>query len=148
MKNSFRLLSSAVAFASLMALSSTGFAQNRIGGAVQQGKGAYVQKTSQPDCITNSLLGISALGADCLQMQQTKFVVTPSGNAMSVWTGTVAAASRPAKRTVFNSTWTETLNDGVTRTYDTEAVTDPSGAVKLTLTDKANGKANGKGKGK
>lgn len=144
MKNHLRFVASSFAFAGLLLLGTPSFAQNRIEGAVQQGQGAYVQKTDRTDCINNSLLGVPALGTGCLQMQQTKFMVTPSGNAMSVWTGTVAADARPAKRTVFNSTWTETNNDGVTRAYDTVAVTEPSGMVKLTLTDKNNKKGKGK----
>lgn len=113
-------------------------AQNRIGGAVQQGKGAYVQKSDRSECIGNTLLGVPGLSS-CLTMTQEKFLVTPSGNSMAVWQGTVPEASRPAKRLVYNSTWTETTN-GTTRTYDTEAVTMPDGSVKLTLKDKPNGK--------
>lgn len=67
-------------------------------------------------------------------------MVTPSGNAMSVWKGTVPEAARPSQRLIYKSTWTEKNNDGVTRTYNTVAVTQPSGEVKLTLTDKNNGK--------
>ena len=118
-------------------------AQNHIEGAVQQGKGAYVQKTDRTQCITNTLLGVPGLGS-CLSMSQEKFMVTPSGNAMSVWTGVVPAAACPTQRLVHNATWTELNNDGVTRTYETVAVTMPDGSVKLTLTDKNNG--NGKGK--
>jgi hypothetical protein len=144
MKNHLRFFASSFAFAGLLLCGTPVFAQNRIEAAAQQGKGAYVQKTDRTDCITNSLLGVTSLGSGCLEMQQTKFLVTPSGNAMSVWTGTLAANARPAKRTVFNSTWTETNNDGVSRTYDTVAVTEPSGMVKLTLTDKDNKKGKGK----
>ena len=120
-------------------------AQNHIDGAVQQGKGAYVQKTDRTVCITNTLLGVPSLGS-CLTMSQEKFLVTPSGNAMSVWTGVVPATARPAQRLVYNATWTETNNDGVTRNYDTVAITMPDGSIKLTLVDKGNGKGNGKGK--
>ena len=67
-------------------------------------------------------------------------MVTPSGNAMSVWKGVLPKALCPAQRTVFNAAWTETNNDGVTRNYNTVAVTMPDGAVKLALTDKRNGK--------
>ena len=119
-------------------------AQNRIGSAVQQGNGAYVQKNDHAQCIGSALLGIPQLG-NCLDMTQEKFIVTPSGNSMSVWKGTVPVAARPTQRLVYNSTWTETLN-GVTRTYDTEAVTMPDGSIKLTLKDKANGNGNGNGK--
>ena len=117
-------------------------AQNSIGSAVQQGNGAYVQKSDHSQCIGNALLGVPNLG-NCLDMTQEKFLVTPSGNSMSVWKGTVPVAARPAQRLVYNSTWTETLS-GVTRTYDTEAVTMPDGSSKLTLKDKPNG--NGKNK--
>jgi hypothetical protein len=113
-------------------------AQNAIGGAVQQGNGAYVQKAERADCINNNLLGIPG-GIPCLTMTQEKFMVTPSGNSMSVWTGTVPASARPAKRVVYNSTYQETVN-GVTRNYNTEAITEPSGTIKLTLTAKPNGK--------
>lgn len=114
-------------------------AQAHIEGAVQQGKGAYVQKTDRTECITNTLLGVPGLGS-CLTMTQEKFMVTPSGNAMSVWKGVVPAAARPTQQLVHNATWTEANNDGVTRTYSTVAVTMPDGSIKLTLTDKDNGK--------
>lgn len=130
-------------FASLSLIASPLKAQSTIAGAVQQGKGAYVQKVDRSECITNSLLGIPG-GMACLDMTQEKFLVTPSGNAMAVWTGTVPATARLGKRTVYNSTWQETTNDGVTRSYDTVAITDPSGTIKLTLTDKKNGKSKNK----
>ncbi len=122
-------------------------AQNRIAGAIQQGNGAYVQKSERTECITNTLLGVPNLGR-CLGMTQEKFMVTPSGNAMSVWVGTVPEAVRPAQRLVHNATWSETNNDGITRTYDTVAVTMPDGSIKLTLLDKASGNGRGNGKGK
>ncbi|GAB3223645.1 hypothetical protein GCM10027346_02870 [Hymenobacter seoulensis] len=148
MKNLIQKISAAALFAGLSFSASSLQAQNTIAGAVQQGNGAYVQKTERGDCITNSLLGLPG-GIPCLNMTQEKFMVTPSGNAMSVWTGTVPATSRPAKRTVYNSTWTEKNNDGVTRTYNTVAVTEPSGSIKLTLTDKQNGNGkSAKAKGK
>lgn len=113
-------------------------AQNRIGGAVQQGNGAYVQKSDRSECIGNALLGVPKL-TSCLEMTQEKFMVTPSGNSMAVWKGTVPAVTRPAQRLVYNSTWTETVN-GTTRTYETVAVTMTDGSIKLTLKDKPNGK--------
>ncbi|MCI1188847.1 hypothetical protein MON38_15595 [Hymenobacter sp. DH14] len=113
-------------------------AQAHIEGAVQQGKGAYVQKTDRTECITNTLLGVPGIGR-CLPMSQEKFMVTPSGSAMSVWKGVVPATARPTQRLVYNATWTEANNDGVTRTYNTVAVTMPDGSVKLTLMDKDNG---------
>ncbi|SNC67335.1 hypothetical protein SAMN06265337_1915 [Hymenobacter gelipurpurascens] len=88
--------------------------------------------------MSNVLLGLPG-GISCVDMTQEKFMVTPSGNSTAVWTGTVPAASRPAKRLVFNSTYQETVN-GVTRNYNTVAVTEPSGEIKLTLTAKPNGK--------
>ena len=114
---------------------------NQEGGA--KGKGAFVRKVDYTDCIPNSLLGISGLN-NCLTMSQSKFVLTPSGNAMSVWQGTVPEPSRPSQRVVYNSTWNETDQRGVPHSYNTEAVTTPDGSIKLTLTD--NGKGNGKGK--
>ncbi|ALD21321.1 hypothetical protein AM218_08950 [Hymenobacter sp. DG25A] len=74
-------------------------------------------------------------------MSQVKFIVTPSGNATSVWAGTVPVAARPAQRLIYKSTWKETSDDGITRIFDTIAVTEPDGSVKLTLTDKKNGKS-------
>ncbi|GAA4507930.1 hypothetical protein GCM10023172_39280 [Hymenobacter ginsengisoli] len=146
MKRFSQITSSALLLIGLSLGTTTVHAQNRIAGAVQQGNGAYVQKTDRTTCITSQLLGVSGLGS-CLDMRQDKFMVTPSGNAMSVWTGTLpASVAHPAQRLTYNSTWTETNNDGVTRTYDTVAVTDPNGSVKLTLTDKQNG--NGKNNGR
>ena len=139
MKSSFRKIAGGLFFIGLTLGSTVGRAQNHIEGAVQQGNGAYVQKTDRTVCITNTLLGVSGLGS-CLTMSQEKFMITPSGNAMSVWKGVLPMALRPAQRTVFNATWTETNNDGVTRNYDTVAVAMPDGNVKLTLTDKQNGK--------
>ena len=142
-------ISAGLLFIGLTMSGSIGYAQNRIAGAVQQGNGAYVQKTDRSVCIGNQLLGVPGLGS-CLTMQQEKFMVTPSGNAMSVWKDIVPTSARPAQRLVFNSTWSETNNDGITRTYDTVAVTEVDGSVKLTLTDKQNGKSssNGNGRGK
>ena len=140
MKSFIQQLVSGVFFVCLALGSPAVRAQNHIEGAVQQGNGAYVQKTDRTVCITNTLLGISGIG-NCLAMNQEKFMVTPSGNAMSVWKGTVPAAARPTQRTVKNATWSETNNDGVTRTYDTVAVIMPDGSVKLTLLSKGN---NGK----
>ncbi|GAA4019802.1 hypothetical protein GCM10022408_37440 [Hymenobacter fastidiosus] len=139
MKTLHQLTAHALVFIGLVLGGTAAQAQNTIGGAVQQGNGAYVQKTDRKVCITNTLLNVSGIGS-CLDMTQEKFMVTPSGNSMSVWTGTVPAASRPVKRQVFNSTWTETFNDGITRNYETVAVTNPNGTIKLTLTDKKNGK--------
>ena len=144
MKNSAKTIIASLFFLALTLGGTAARAQNRIGGAVQQGKGAYVQKTDGTECITNSLLGLT--GIECLPMTQVKFLVTPSGNAMSVWQGTAPEASRPAQRLVKNATWSERNNDGVTRTYDTEAVTMADGSVKLTLRDKQNGNGNGKNK--
>ena len=145
--NSFqKKITGALFFIGLTLGSTAASAQNRIEGAVQQGNGAYVQKTDRSECITNSLLGLA--GISCLPMTQEKFMVTPSGNAMSVWRGTAPEASRPAQRFVKNATWSELNNDGVTRTYDTESVTMPDGSVKLTLLDKQNGNGKGKTKGK
>jgi hypothetical protein len=138
-KNLIQKLAGATFFLGLSLGATAVQAQNTIGGAVQQGKGAYVFKSTYTECITNSLLGLPG-GIPCLDMTQEKFLVTPSGNATSVWTGTVPATARPSKRVVYNSTWQETLNDGVLRTYNTVAVTEPSGVIKLTLTDKQNGK--------
>jgi len=144
--NSFqKKIAGALVFIGLTLGSTAASAQNRIGGAVQQGSGAYVQKTDRAECITNALLGVPNLGS-CLTMTQEKFMVTPSGNAMSVWKGTVPEAARPAQRLVHNATWSETNNDGVTRIYVTEAVTMPDGSIKLTLNDKQNEKGKGKGK--
>ncbi|GAB2862938.1 hypothetical protein [Hymenobacter ruber] len=114
---------------------------NQEGGA--KGKGAFVRKVDYTDCIPNSLLGVSGLNG-CLTMSQSKFVLTPSDNAMSVWQGTVPTTARPSQRVVYNSTWNETDQRGVPHSYNTEAVTMPDGTIKLTLTD--NGKGNGKGK--
>lgn len=136
---SLQKIAGATFFAALSLAATSLQAQNTIAGAVQQGNGAYVQKTERGDCITNTLLGLPG-GISCVNMTQDKFMVTPSGNAMSVWTGTVPETSRPSKRLVYNSTWQETNNDGVTRSYNTVAVTEPSGSIKLTLTDKQNGK--------
>lgn len=147
MNNFQKKIAGALFFIGLTLGSTAANAQNRIGNAVQQGNGAYVQKTAASHCIGNALLGVPNLG-DCLTMSQKKFMVTPSGNATSVWVGTVPAAVRPAQRLVYNSTWSETNNDGVTRTYDTVAVTTPDGNTKLTLTDKQNGDGDGKSKGK
>ncbi|MFC6222708.1 hypothetical protein ACFP2F_05600 [Hymenobacter artigasi] len=144
MQNFLKNTAVSLLFLALTAGATTARAQNRIEGAVQQGQGAYVQKSTRTECITNSLLGLN--GLNCLTMTQEKFMVTPSGNAMSVWQGTVPVESRPAQRLVKNATWTESNNDGVTRTYNTEAVTMPDGSIKLTLTDKQNGKGSTKGK--
>lgn len=138
MKSFLQKTSGAVLFALLVLGSSSLKAQNKIAGAVQQGNGAYVQKYDRPLCVGNSFLGIPNLPTNCLDMTQEKFLVTPSGNAMTVWVGTVPAASRPTQRLVFNSTWTETNNDGVTCKYDNVAVTEPNGTVRLTMTDKNN----------
>lgn len=111
-------------------------AQNSIGAAQQQGRGAYVSKNPATECMTNQLLGLPGLTAnDCVPMKQTKLVVTPSGNVMSVWKGTAPANARPKQALTHTSTWTETQN-GVTVTYPTEAVTQPDGSVTLTLTQK------------
>ncbi|MCA8830288.1 hypothetical protein [Hymenobacter pini] len=128
----------AVAFFAGLSTATSLHAQNTISGAVQQGNGAYIQKNERTECITNALLGIP--GISCLNMTQEKLLGTPSGNIMSVWVGTVPAASRPSKRVVYNSTWQETTTDGVARSFNTVAVTEPSGTVKLTLTNKENGK--------
>ncbi|OWP63720.1 hypothetical protein CDA63_08005 [Hymenobacter amundsenii] len=148
MKNLFKKAAPFLLFLGLSFGSQNVFAQKRIAAATQQGNGAYVQKVDRNVCITNSLLGIPNLEGGCLTMNQDKFLVTPSGNAMSVWTGTVSEANRPATRLVYNSTWTETNNDGVTRTYDTVAVTEPDGSVKLSLNDKDKGKSNGRKNGR
>ena len=147
MNNFHQRIAAVLLVIGLMCGSLAGYAQDRIGGAVQQGNGAYVQKTDRSTCIGNQLLGVPGLGS-CLTMQQEKFLITPSGNAMSVWKGTVPATARPAQRLVFNSTWSEANSDGVTRNYDTVAVTEVDGSIKLTLTDKQNGNGSGKGKGK
>ncbi|WP_125932630.1 hypothetical protein [Hymenobacter glacialis] len=124
---------------------------NQEGGS--KGKGALVRKVDYTECITNSLLGIPG-GSPCLTMSQEKYVLTPSGNAMSVWQGTVAATARPSKRRVYNSTWNETDQRGVFHSYTTVAVTSSDGSIKLTLTDKkdadgnSTGNGNGRGKGK
>lgn len=110
-----------------------------IGRAVQQGNGAYVAKSDVDQCMGGGLLGLQNLPNGCLQMTQTKLMVTPSGHRMSVWEGTAPAEARPQQRTVFNSTWTETV-EGVTTTYDTQAVTDPNGKVTLSLNYKGTGK--------
>lgn len=143
METILKKIAGAFLFIGLTLGGSAASAQNHIAGAVQQGNGAYVQKTDRTVCITNRLLGVPNLGS-CLEMTQDKFMVTPSGNAMSVWTGTVPAAVRPAQRLVNNATWSETNNDGVTRTYDTVAVAMPDGSIKLTLTDKQNGRGRNK----
>ncbi|MBH8557578.1 hypothetical protein [Hymenobacter negativus] len=137
-KISVTLFVAGLTLSGLVAHAQTG---NQEGGA--KGKGAFVRKVDYTDCIPNSLLGVSGLNS-CLTMSQSKFVLTPSGNAMSVWQGTVPATARPSQRVVYNSTWNETDQRGVPHSYNTEAVTMPDGTIKLTLTD--NGKGNGKGK--
>ena len=145
MKSFLQKISVALLFTGLTLGGSAANAQtgNQEGGS--KGKGAFVRKVDYTDCIPNSLLGVPGLNS-CLTMSQEKYVLTPSGNAMSVWMGTVPAASRPSQRVVYNSTWNETDQRGVAHSYETVAVTMPDGSIKLTLTD--NGKGNGKGKGK
>ncbi|MCB2410793.1 hypothetical protein [Hymenobacter lucidus] len=151
MKNFLQNASATFTIVLLLAGSTSLQAQNRIDGTnlVQQGNGAYVQKTDRALCIGNSLLGIPSIPANgCVNMTQEKFMFTPSGHAMAVWTATLPEAQRPAQRVVFNSTWTETNSDGVTRTYTNVTVTEPNGSVKLTMNDKENGKGKMKAKGK
>ncbi|KAA9333281.1 hypothetical protein F0P96_09910 [Hymenobacter busanensis] len=130
---------------------STVLAQQSVRTAVQQGNGAFVHKTDKVYCIGNTALGIPGLApSECINMTQTKFVITPSGNSISVLEGTLPAnVPRPAQRVVFNSTYTETA-EGPTkgRVYDTVAITEPDGRVTYTGTLKGNDKGNGKGKGK
>ena len=118
-----------------------------IGGAVQQGNGAYVQKTDRAQCMGNELLGVPKLASGCVNMTQVKFMVTPSGNSTSVWKGTVPAESRPAQRVTFNSTYTESADVATKgKVYDTVAITEPGGDITLTLTSKANGKGKDNGR--
>ncbi|NVO86800.1 hypothetical protein [Hymenobacter terrestris] len=121
-------------------------AQSNITSATQQGKGAYVTKTDREAGIQNALLGILSLPTDgYLPMRQTKFVITPSGNSMAVWEGTVPAEARPAQRVTYRSTYTETEAGPLQgKIYDTVAVTEPNGSIKLTLTMKQNGKGKKK----
>ncbi|GAA4054379.1 hypothetical protein GCM10022409_46790 [Hymenobacter glaciei] len=115
-------------------------AQNRIGLAVQQGNGAYVQKTDRVGCTSNAFLGIPTLAQNgCVNMKQVKFIVAPSGQSSSVWKGTVPAESRPSTRITFNSTYTEEV-EGPTKglVYNTVAVTEPNGDVTFTLTARGN----------
>lgn len=143
MKNRTHNFFSALLVAGLFVAGSTVQAQNKkIGAAVQSGNGAYVQKTDRTVCMTNSLLGLSALpGAGCLNMTQEKFIVTPSGNSSAIWRGTVPEGQRPTQRVVYNSTYVE-VAEGPTKglTYNTVATTEPSGAVTLTFDRKPNGK--------
>ncbi|UOQ73274.1 hypothetical protein [Hymenobacter cellulosilyticus] len=143
MKNRTHNFFSALLFAGLLVAGSSVQAQNnRIGGAVQNGNGAYVLKTDRQECMTNTLLGLPTLPAtSCVTMTQEKFIVTPSGNSSAVWRGMVPEGQRPAQRVVFNSTYVEVF-EGPTKglTYNTVATTEPSGAVTLTFDRKPNGK--------
>ncbi|GAA3938736.1 hypothetical protein [Hymenobacter algoricola] len=148
MKKLIQKLASAVLFVGLTLAGNAALAQNRIGDAVQQGKGAYVLKTERAECMTNTLLGIPTVPANgCVNMTQEKFIVTPSGNSFATWKGTLPENQRPAQRVVFNSTYTEVV-DGPTKgqVYNSVATTETSGAVTLTFERKPNG--NGKGKNK
>ncbi|MGY2132719.1 hypothetical protein ACW9KT_10850 [Hymenobacter sp. HD11105] len=123
-------------FVSGLSLSgSVAWAQNTYGGAPQRGNGAFVLKGETTQCLPNTLLGVPALAStDCVTMTREKLVATPSGKATIVWRGTVPAASRPAQRVTFNSTFTEnTHGESLGRTYNTVAITEPNGAITLTL---------------
>ncbi|GGG41331.1 hypothetical protein [Hymenobacter glacieicola] len=125
--------------------STSALAQNAIGGAVQQGNGAYVQKTDRQDCLGANLLGIPGFTASCLTMTQVKFLVTPSNNRTAVWKGELPVNQRPAKRFVHNTTYSETVN-GETTLYDVQTITEPNGSVITTLSYKQNGKGKSKSK--
>jgi hypothetical protein len=115
---------------------------NRIVGAVQQGKGAYVLKAERSECMTNTLLGLPTLPASgCVDMTQVKFIVAPGGNSFATWTGTVPENLRPTQRVVFNSTYVE-VAEGPTKglVYNTVATTETSGAITLTFDRKPGGK--------
>ena len=153
MKKSVHQFAAVMLLAGFGLVSSSAYAQKptgqkSIGAAVQQGNGAYVSKTASPECMGNSLLGVPTLPASaCVNMNQVKFIVTPSGNSTSVWKGIVPAESRPKERVIFNSTYTE-VTEGITKgqVYNTTAVTEPSGEVTLTLTLKGNGKGGNDGR--
>lgn len=143
MKSAFKKVAVLGLSIGLWAGTTGAMAQNTIGGAVQQGNGAYVQKTDRQDCISSSLLGIPGYTASCLTMTQTKWMVTPSNNRMAVWSGQLPEGQRPAKRVVYNTTYTETLN-GQTTLYSVQTVTEPTGVVTTTLNHKGNGKGKSK----
>lgn len=145
MKSSKKIVAAGLLFG-LVAFGSSAHAQANVTAATQQGNGAYVVKTDREASIQNSLLGVTGLPAGgYLPMRQTKFVVTPSGNSMAVWEGTVPAEARPTQRITYRSTYTETEAGPLQgKVYDTVAVTEPNGATKLTLTMKPNGKGGKK----
>ncbi|QIX61682.1 hypothetical protein FY528_10780 [Hymenobacter lutimineralis] len=120
-----RNISALTLFAGSFVVSTNATAQ-----AVQQGNGALVQKTDRSVCMTADLTGLST----CVNMNQTQYLITPSGNETSVWKGTVPAELRPAKTLVKDATWQERG-----RTFDTHSVTTPDGKISLTLHYKANG---------
>ncbi|TGE21217.1 hypothetical protein E5K00_13040 [Hymenobacter aquaticus] len=135
MKNILHFRAAFLLFVSLFAFGSSAQAQEfKTQG---KGKGALVYKSQYKECITGELTGL----AQCVDMTQETYVVTPSGNETSVWKGTAPAALRPAKTLVKDATWQE-----AGKTYTTHSTTTPSGEVSVTLHYKANGKG-GKGKG-
>jgi hypothetical protein len=148
MKLLIQKFAGALLFVGLTLAGNATLAQNRIGDAVQQGKGAYVLKTERAECMTNTLLGIPTLPASgCVNMTQQKFIVTPGGNSFATWVGTLPEGQRPAQRVVYNSTYTE-VAEGPTKgqVYNSVATTEPSGAITLTFERKPNGNGNGNGK--
>lgn len=133
MKNFLRTTAASALFAGLLAFGSSAQAQEfKTQG---KGKGALVYKSAYQECITGDLTGL----AQCVNMTQETYVVTPSGNETSVWKGVAPAALRPATALVKDATWQE---DG--KTYTTHSTTSPSGEVKVTLHYK--GATKGKGK--
>ncbi|WP_303309785.1 hypothetical protein [Hymenobacter sp. BT730] len=116
--------SSIAAFVVLSCTGQIASAQN----AVQQSKGALVQKTDRQVCMTPALTGLTT----CVNMNQTQYLITPSGNETSVWKGVIPASLRPAKTLVKDATWEER---GLI--FTTHSVTTTSGNISLTLHYKA-----------
>ncbi|TGE14284.1 hypothetical protein [Hymenobacter elongatus] len=131
MKNFLRTTAASALFVGLLAFGSSAQAQEvKTQG---KGKGALVYKSAYKECITGDLTGL----AQCVNMTQETYVVTPSGNETSVWKGTAPAALRPASTVVKDATWQESG-----KTYTTHSTTTPSGEVSLTLHYKQNAKGN------
>ncbi|TGE26744.1 hypothetical protein [Hymenobacter metallicola] len=136
MKNTLRTAAASVLFASFLAFGSSAQAQEfKTQG---KGKGALVYKSQYKECITGDLTGL----AQCVNMTQETYVVTPSGNETSVWKGTAPVELRPKTTLVKDATWQE-----AGKTYTSRSTTTPSGEVTVTLHYKGNGNGKGKAKG-
>lgn len=93
------------------------------GGATQNGNGAYTQKYVRNVCISNGLTGISN-SSGCVEMAQTKWMITPSGIATAVWVGTIPADATLPDKQPFIAPYEEYGNQYTcTTTFDTSTNT-------------------------